>query len=74
MTERGFWGEVVDENVARKIADIIGPGSSYGQALAEAQRRRDGGEDVVLIKTKGAVVVVPRENISNVTQLPTQHT
>lgn len=66
---KGFFAEEVDEEVARRAANIIGGNSAYGRALAEAGVRRQSGEDVVLVKAGATVLVVPRADVTNVVQL-----
>ncbi len=66
----GFWAEIIDEEVARRMSDIIGPNSAFGKALEAARMRRNQGEDVVLVKGLGGVLVVPRSDLTNITQFP----
>lgn len=66
----GLWVEEVDEEVARKVANIIGPNSAAGKALDQLKARRDAGEDVAIVKAAGGFIVVPRASISNIVQMP----
>lgn len=63
MSKKGFWADPVDIETARKVAKIVGPASAFGMALAEMDRRNQAGEDVVVVKLKGSVLVVPRTSI-----------
>lgn len=65
---KGFFAKEVDEATARRIAYIIGENSAYGRALAEADVRRQSGEDVALVRAGATVLVVPRSDITNVVQ------
>ena len=71
MAKKGFWATEVDENVAQQVANIIGEGSAHGMALAELRKRREAGEDVLLMKNESAIIVVNRSAITNVAAMPT---
>lgn len=68
--KKGFWAEIVDEQVAERVARIIGGQSAYGLALDEIKKRRAAGEDLVLMQAGATMLIVPRADISNVSQLP----
>jgi hypothetical protein len=57
---KGFWVDTVDEDVARKVASIIGPSSAFGRALSELDERRAGGEDLLLVRRGASLLIVPR--------------
>jgi hypothetical protein len=57
--------------MARQIA---GRSSPFAKALAELDRRRAAGEDVVLVRPdESTIMIVPRSDISeNVAQMPSR--
>lgn len=62
----GFWAELIDEDTARRVADICGPHSAHARALSEIAERRAAGEDVVLVtasKASRRLLIIPRSDV-----------
>jgi hypothetical protein len=70
----GFFAEPVDEGTIRQMAKIEGPSSPFAKALAELDRRRAAGEDLVLVSPDNTtIMIVPRSDIAeNVVQMPSR--
>ena len=59
--------QIVDDEHAERIARITGPHSAMAQAIEDRKRRREAGDDPVIVTTGQSVLVVPRAALS---QLP----
>lgn len=52
--------EQISEEVVKGTAEICGPHSAAANALAEASRRRERGEEVRFFKDRGVIIVAGR--------------
>jgi hypothetical protein len=57
---KGLRVRLVEDDLAERVAFIMGDSSAHAQALRQARDRRAAGEDVVLVTTGKSVLVVPR--------------
>jgi hypothetical protein len=60
--QREIFVEEVTDDFLKSVADILGCASAAAQALAERDRRRDAGEDAVVLweRDRGILFVGPR--------------
>ena len=63
MKRKGFWADPVAMDVARQVADIAGPSSAFARALEEFDRRTAAGEDLILVKANGSILIVPTADV-----------
>ena len=59
MSRRNVTASIADEAVLARVANIIGDRSAASLALAEAHRRREAGENVVIFQAGETLVVGP---------------
>lgn len=58
--------ERVGEVTARRIADIMGPSSAHARALEELDRRRNAGEDLVLVRPdRSSLLIIARADLKD---------
>lgn len=53
--------EPLDEDIARRIAHILGPQSAAAKALNELELRRKDGDDIALFTYGDTILVGPRD-------------
>lgn len=58
--------ERVSDEMARRVAGIMGPSSAHARALAEIDRRRAMGEDLVLVRPdRSSLLIIERGDLKD---------